>query len=52
MQERQDVPAEELAAAVAELAGGDFRSIECDQQKNGLWRLRAWPEAAMDDEAE
>lgn len=52
MEERRDLKAEDLAGAVAELSGGEYGSIECDQQKDGLWRVRAWPQAVLDDEAE
>lgn len=52
MEENRDVQAEALAEVVAGFAAGDYGSIECDQQPNGLWRVRAWPQAALDDEAE
>ena len=52
MEERRDLKAEELAEAVAGLSGGDYGSIECNQQNDGLWRVRAWPQAIRDDEAE
>lgn len=52
MEERRDLKSEDIAEAVAGFAGGDFGSIECDMQKDGLWRVRAWPQAVLDDEAE
>ncbi|MEE4298146.1 MAG: hypothetical protein V2J24_01780 [Pseudomonadales bacterium] len=52
MEERSDLKAGDLAQAVAGFADGGFGSIECEQQKDGLWRVRAWPEAVLDDDAE